>query len=1106
MSQSRGCMGLFSEVAKAPAGRALAVLALAWVLAALGTAPACSVSLQPGWPQSTGGMVWSSPALGDLDGDGDLEVVVGSWDGYVYAWHANGALVAGWPQSASAAYSSPVLGDLDGDDDLEVVVGSRDGKVYAWHGDGSAVAGWPQAVFESRIESSPALGDLDGDGDLEVVVGSEEEGSHVYAWHGDGTPVAGWPLVVSGVTAPPTLGDLDGDGDLEVVVGSYDGNLYAWHGDGTAVIGWPQSTGAPIRSNSAALGDLDGDGDPEVLVGNWGAYIYAWHGNGTLVAGWPQHMGHPVGNGSLGDLDGDGDLEVVIPCGDEVYAWHGNGTPVAGWPQHAIGVGCSSPALGDLDGDGDLEVVIGSNEDGGIYAWHGNGSPVAGWPQHAGSGLDWSSPAVGDLDGDGDVEVVIGCVNNQVYAWSCNLPTSDLLPWPMLHHDIRHTGRYTAPAPLIFQDDFEDAGFTQGNWWWCSPKASLLSDGGNGVLRLLGAHDFGNTTGAECIPVAANGMALLVDGTTVAADVRIVSGEFAGVYLGSDGVVPRAGAPGLTYRVYYLGLAPGEDMVGLDEMTADGDETLAETSVPIDYNTWYRVELVSTATNFEVWVAPRGQPLVKVIDVPQDALHPGQQAIRAGAAGVYSHTNTLADFDNVALQGEALPARLVGCPLVRGLREASFTGSVWASDASEVAGFQFDLHFDSALLSLLQVEKGDLIAADPDWTFQYHTIAPGHLRCLAYNTASVPLPAGAHGEMVRLSLALSPLSVPDQMSILQLDGVILAGRLGNAIPSLATGGLVRVARAAEWFEFAPIATPQAVDSFFDVFLEARDEYGDPGTLYTGTVNLTDLTGTLLPTTATFGGGGGSGGISVKVGQAHAADTITATDSLDAAVHGTSNAFQVLAKGDVNGDGTVNVLDVVRTVAIALGTVTPTPGEFAAADANRDGVVNVLDVIIIQNLALGIHGMAPAGQAVMRAAAAGTAGPLLVAGAAPPAGAKRIAVPVVINSAAGVAGFNFDLAYDARVLTPVEVRAGTLLVGKADWVINANLARNPLRVLCYSRQSRALVGKGGTLVEVIFAETGKAGKGALSLGGAAISDAAGKAISRTLSLGKAYTVK
>jgi hypothetical protein len=352
---------------------------------------------------------------------------------------------------------------LDGDGGREVVIGSFDFKVYAWHHDGTAVTGWPQAT-ESNVHASPALGDLDGDGDLEVVVGSFD--GKVYAWHHDGVPVSGWPQVTGGkVHDAAALADLDGDGDLEVVVGSFDGKVYAWHHDGVPVSGWPQATEGEVRS-SPGLGDLDGDGDLEVVVSGWDGCVYAWHGDGTAVTGWPQAPGgHLRSSPVLGDLDGDGYLEVVVGSDDHcVYAWHQDGGPVLGWPQSTGGAVDSSPALGDLDGDGDLEVVVGSY-DGKVYAWHHGGVPVSGWPQSTGDVVESSSPALGDLDGDGDLEVVVGSFDNKVHAWSCDIPTEGQLVWPMFRHDRYRTGRYgvvadfsalprvgTAPLAVRFTD------------------------------------------------------------------------------------------------------------------------------------------------------------------------------------------------------------------------------------------------------------------------------------------------------------------------------------------------------------------------------------------------------------------------------------------------------------------------------------------------------------------------------------------------------------------------------------------------------------------------------------------------------------------------------
>ncbi|MEA1863825.1 MAG: FG-GAP-like repeat-containing protein [Euryarchaeota archaeon] len=412
-----------------------------------------SIPSQPGWPKRTGGWVMSSPALGDIDGDGDLEVVVGSWDKKVYAWHHDGSTVDGWPKITGTTKShrvgcSPALGDLDGDGYMEVVIGSHY-LMYAWHHDGTNVSGWP--IEWPRVTGSlgdPALGDMDGDGDLEIVVGSRWRG--VSAWHHDGSNVSGWPKTTGAGCACPAIGDIDGDRDVEVVVGSWDDKVYAWHHDGSTVDGWPKTTEGSVAS--PALGDIDGDGDIEIVVGSLDCNVHAWHHDGTIVDGWPIATGgYYVRSPALGDIDGDGDLEIVVGShatkvslhGNKVHAWHHDGTIVSGWPKKTGHWVRSSPALGDIDGDGDIEVVIGSL-DNKVYAWHHDGATVDGWPKTTGDDVS-SSPALGDIDGDGDIEVVIGSYDDRVYAWDCSgTYNQSNIEWGTFHHDARRTGLHGA--------------------------------------------------------------------------------------------------------------------------------------------------------------------------------------------------------------------------------------------------------------------------------------------------------------------------------------------------------------------------------------------------------------------------------------------------------------------------------------------------------------------------------------------------------------------------------------------------------------------------------------------------------------------------------------
>jgi WD40 repeat protein len=146
-------------------------------------------------PHPPGGNIRSieaSPAVADLDGDGDLEIAVGSWDGRMYVWDDAGRQLPGWPvQVGDQIISSAALADLDGDDRLDVVVGSKDGYLYGWTAEGEPLSGFPRDL-RAPIFSSPWVGDLEGDGRADIVVGA---GNGIHLLRGVG-PVGrrAWPM------------------------------------------------------------------------------------------------------------------------------------------------------------------------------------------------------------------------------------------------------------------------------------------------------------------------------------------------------------------------------------------------------------------------------------------------------------------------------------------------------------------------------------------------------------------------------------------------------------------------------------------------------------------------------------------------------------------------------------------------------------------------------------------------------------------------------------------------------------------------------------------------------------------------------------------------
>jgi hypothetical protein len=419
-----------------------------------------------------------TPAIGDLDADGEPEIVATAGE-HVYAWNRRGNAVPGFPARIDPALSEPcnagvekpcfdaedraitpehhikrgflgsvALANLDSEPGLEIVAGSLDQHVYAFDGDGGALGsfnggrpveldGDGDSATGAEIPTSPAIADLDGDGSPEIVLATNE--------------------VVPGDFQVPS----DPGGILDALVqGGIGANpVYALHADGTAVAGWPAMVGTlrgdilplVVPGNDAAALDADSNADDDEvaisaatgdakLIDGDGSEIHTFNNDlaatstnvldrsmilnladypsvGELLGG----AGPSVIKGGI-SLNGVANLLAVnqnLPFNHAVQAWD----PRTGQyqPQYPVATDdfqlVSQPAIAKVDGAGPQRQALYGT---GLYQLHAYGpagTEPGGWPKFLGGWVQ-STPSAGDVDGDGRLEVAGVTREGWSFVWN----------------------------------------------------------------------------------------------------------------------------------------------------------------------------------------------------------------------------------------------------------------------------------------------------------------------------------------------------------------------------------------------------------------------------------------------------------------------------------------------------------------------------------------------------------------------------------------------------------------------------------------------------------------------------------------------------------------
>jgi len=312
--------------------------------------------------QALGAGVTLDTAVGDLDGDGDLDAVHANIAGALnQVWFNDGAGVfTDSGQSFTPGFAVVALGDVDGDLDLDVVTATLSplgNQIYLNDGTGTLS---PGATLGTTAARDLKIGDVDGDNDLDIIlIRSGPVPNELWLNDGTGTYTNSGQLLGTSSSIGGALADLDNDNDLDLFVANSGPNrVYLNDGSGTFTDS-AQLLGF-LSSWNVVLGDIDGDNDVDAFVANVGTNnVWVNDGSGTFTLNqtFPFNIDFDL---DMGDVDGDGDLDVVtgsITTPNRVWLNNGTGT-FTDSGQLAGSKFTMAVALGDLDGDGDLDITV----------------------------------------------------------------------------------------------------------------------------------------------------------------------------------------------------------------------------------------------------------------------------------------------------------------------------------------------------------------------------------------------------------------------------------------------------------------------------------------------------------------------------------------------------------------------------------------------------------------------------------------------------------------------------------------------------------------------------------------------------------------------------
>ena len=368
--------------------------------------------------QALGSMRGSDVDCGDVDGDGDLDLWITSFDGEPdQVWlnqnpsdtQPSKLFVLSEPVPAVGSWFV-LAEDFNGDGQTDLYLPSDQTPGKLWLNQGGSFIESSDTIPQ-QIPERPLAADFDGDQDIDLLVTERHGPDRVLLNDGTGRFSATAQLFHASWTRTPIAQDLDGDGDVDFVVLSHVGEHHVWLNDGNAVFEKSQTIPGSKTMNGLAR-DFSGDGIMDLLIAPFEKTptLEFWHGTSDgrfgLANTGPVTLSHP-GYVNAADFSGDGEPDLlfggILPYfPSQVFLRQKEGFSNAGLNLSSLSV--MDSVVGDIDLDGDLDIVVSTHGGQPNQVLLGDG---LGGFQHG----QWLSDSHGvaelaDIDGDGDLDIL----------------------------------------------------------------------------------------------------------------------------------------------------------------------------------------------------------------------------------------------------------------------------------------------------------------------------------------------------------------------------------------------------------------------------------------------------------------------------------------------------------------------------------------------------------------------------------------------------------------------------------------------------------------------------------------------------------------------------